>query len=76
MHAQPIGGGTVLPETGSPAEISPCDSTAIGAAPAPASAQAVPVMSPGEPSRPSAEAAATTTVATEPAAASGTANGE
>ncbi|KAM7406807.1 hypothetical protein PAMA_002838 [Pampus argenteus] len=55
IHAQPIRGGTVLPKE------------AIEAAPAPASAPAVLVMSPGEPSELSA-------AATEPAAVLGTAN--
>ncbi|XP_044221426.1 UBX domain-containing protein 4 isoform X2 [Thunnus albacares] len=57
MHAQPVGGETVLPEAGSPVEISPCDSSAIETAPAPASAPAaVPVISSVETSWPSAAA--------------------
>ncbi len=64
MHAQQIGGGTVLPEASAPVETSPHDSTAAEPAPSAASAPAVSVWS----------AAAAT--ATEPAAAPETAKGE
>lgn len=60
MHAQQIGGATVLPEASAPVEASPHNSTATESAPA--STPAVPIRSAAE--------------ATEPAAVPGTTKGE
>ncbi|GAA6219740.1 UBX domain-containing protein 4 [Lates japonicus] len=56
MHAQQIGGATVLPEASAPVEASPHNSTATESAPAstPASAPAVPIRSAAEATEPAA----------------------